>query len=221
MDSGLAARVSVGTGGAETVTVTLFDTLPPSPVQVSVSTMVVVSGPVVSDPLVGLLPLQPRLAVQTVAFLVDQDRVAAFPTSTDVGVTDNVMRGLLAGAPQAANDNRDATSPIVSSLTRNINFLSREPAPREASRRSDAIRNLEVSADHRQSKNSFGREDIRRTPWRLQRAAHVAEKPSAPGARWPWAGGASSGTSVLNVALDQATALQRLAYTALPTWRGP
>ena len=132
MDNGFAARVSVGAGGADTVTVTRFDALPPSPVQVSVNDFVVASEPVVSDPLVGLLPLQPPLAVQTVAFLVDQDRVAAFPTSTDVGVADNVIRGLLAGAPQAANDNRDATSPIVSSRTRNINFLSREPAPREA-----------------------------------------------------------------------------------------
>ena len=67
------------------------------------------------------------------ADIADQDRVAAFPTSTEVGVTDNVIRGLLAGAPQAANDNRrDATSPIVSSLTRNINILSRGPAPRDA-----------------------------------------------------------------------------------------
>jgi hypothetical protein len=132
MDSGFAVRVSVGAGGAETVTVTRFDVLPPSPVQISEKVVVAPSGPVDSDPLTDLLPLQPPLAVQTVAFLVDQDRVAAFPTSTDVGVTDNVIRGLLAGAPQAANDNRDATSPIVSSLTRNINFLSREPAPREA-----------------------------------------------------------------------------------------
>jgi hypothetical protein len=111
---------------------TFLETLPPSPVQVSLKYVVVVSGPVVSDPLVGLLPLQPRLAVQRVAFVVDQDRVAAFPTSTDVGVADNVIRGLLAGAPKAANEHRDATSPIVSSLARNINFLSPELTPRDA-----------------------------------------------------------------------------------------
>ena len=111
MDNGFAVSVSVGAGGADTVTVTRFDALPPSPVQVSVKVVVVVSGPVDSDPLIGLLPLQPPLAVQTVAFLVDQDRVAAPPTSTDVGVTDNVIRGLLAGAPQAANDNKQINEP--------------------------------------------------------------------------------------------------------------
>jgi hypothetical protein len=132
MDNGLAVRVSVGAGGADTVTVTRLDALPPSPVQVSAKVVVAVSGPMDSDPLPGLLPLQPPLAVQTVAFLVDQDRVAALPTSTDVGVTDNVIRGLLAGAPQAANEHRDATSPIVSSLARNINFLSPELTPRDA-----------------------------------------------------------------------------------------
>jgi hypothetical protein len=87
--------------------------------------VVVVSGPVDSDPLSGLLPLQPPLAAQAVALLVDQERVAEPPISTDVGVTDNVIRALLAGALHAANDNKQVASPIVSSLARNIDFLFR------------------------------------------------------------------------------------------------
>jgi hypothetical protein len=132
MDNGLAVSVNVGAGGADTVTVTRFDALPPSPEQVSVKAVLTASGPVGSDPLIGLLPLQPPLAVQAVALRADQERVAAPPASTDVGVTDNVIRGLLAGAPQAANEQRDATSPIVSSLARNISFLSPELTPRDA-----------------------------------------------------------------------------------------
>jgi hypothetical protein len=122
MDNRLAVSVNVGAGGVDTVTATRFEALPPPPVQVSVKAVLAASGPVDSDPLIGLLPLQPPLAVQAVALRVDQERVAAPPASTDVGVTDNVIRGLFAGAPQATNDNKHVTSPIASSLARIIDL---------------------------------------------------------------------------------------------------
>src|SRR5262245_7079405 len=71
---GFAEKLTVGAGVAEaTSTVTERAALPPSVlVQVSVKVVSALSGPRVSLPLVGLLPVQPLLAVQASASVVDQ-----------------------------------------------------------------------------------------------------------------------------------------------------
>jgi len=85
-ESGLAVSVKVG-AGYETVTVAVRETVPPSPVQVSVKEVVVARGPVVSVPLAGRGPLQPPLAVQEVAYFVDQLSFETAPGGTDAGFT--------------------------------------------------------------------------------------------------------------------------------------
>ena len=51
------------------------------------------SGPVDSEPLVDLDPVQPPLAVQEVAFVEDQVSVEAPPVVTDVGLAVSVSVG--------------------------------------------------------------------------------------------------------------------------------
>lgn len=69
---GLAVKEAVG-GGA-TVTVTDWKALPPAPVHVRVSVVVDV-GATGCEPFVDLVPLQPPLAVQAAASVLDQLRV--------------------------------------------------------------------------------------------------------------------------------------------------
>ena len=61
-------------GGPVAMTVTVLDPVPPSPVHVSVKSVVAAKSPVVSEPLVARAPLQPPLAVHAVALLDDQIR---------------------------------------------------------------------------------------------------------------------------------------------------
>ena len=68
---------AVGGGEAETKTVTLWKSLPPGPVQFRLYTFVPVRLPVDCEPDIALLPDQSPLAVQAVAFVVDQESVAA------------------------------------------------------------------------------------------------------------------------------------------------
>ncbi len=63
---GVALMVMAGAGVA-TVTVVDWIAVPPGPVQVSVNSVVAVSGAVVWDPLVPTLPLQPPEAMQVLA----------------------------------------------------------------------------------------------------------------------------------------------------------
>lgn len=55
--------------------------------------LVLVSDPVLALPAVGRLPLQPPLAVQLVALLEDQFRVALPPVTTVFGLTVSVSVG--------------------------------------------------------------------------------------------------------------------------------
>jgi hypothetical protein len=80
---GCALRVAVGSGGAVTVTVTLAALLvPPAPVQVSEYEVLLDSAPVLCVPLTASAPLQPPAAVQPVALVELQVRVADPPVST-------------------------------------------------------------------------------------------------------------------------------------------
>ncbi len=89
---GLALIVTDG-AGAETVTVADWAALPPAPVQVSENLVFVVRAPVLSEPLVALLPVQPPEAVQEVALVEDQVRVELAPLATVLGLAERVTEG--------------------------------------------------------------------------------------------------------------------------------
>lgn len=82
---GLALNDTVGTGGAETVTVADCDAEPPAPVQVRVYFVVAVRAGVVLEPAVASEPLQPPEAVQAVALVDDQTKADVAPLVTVVG----------------------------------------------------------------------------------------------------------------------------------------
>ena len=94
---GEAVKLTAGgdSGGAgETVTVTDCVALaPPVPVQVSVNVDVEVRPVRASVPLSALLPVQPPLAVHTVALAAVQASVDVPPFATVVGVADSVTVG--------------------------------------------------------------------------------------------------------------------------------
>jgi hypothetical protein len=90
---GVAVRLTVGLAGAETLTVTDLDALPPAPLQVSVKLVVPLSAPVLALPLVGSFPDQPPDAVQPVALLEDQFSVADPPLLTVVGLALRLTAG--------------------------------------------------------------------------------------------------------------------------------
>jgi hypothetical protein len=76
--AGLTFSDTVGAGGAETVTVTDCEAVPPAPVQVSVNFVVAVRAGVACVPVVGMAPPQPPEAVHEEVFLEDHvsDEVA-------------------------------------------------------------------------------------------------------------------------------------------------
>jgi hypothetical protein len=90
---GLADRVTVGSPGAVTVTVTVSAVFPPGPLQVRIYVVVAVRFPVAWLPLVGLVPLQPPEAAQLVALVVVQLRVEDAPLTSDVGFAARVTTG--------------------------------------------------------------------------------------------------------------------------------
>ena len=92
MALGPALKVTVG-AGVETVTVALCAALPPAPVQVRVKDWSLVRFPVEAEPLVASAPLQPPEAVQEVAFVEDQVRVALSPLVTVLGLAESVTVG--------------------------------------------------------------------------------------------------------------------------------
>jgi len=89
---GLALSDTPGAGAA-TVTVADWEAEPPAPLQVSVYVVVAVRAPVLWDPLVGSLPLQPPDAVQEVAFVDDHVSVAAAPLLTVLGLAEKATVG--------------------------------------------------------------------------------------------------------------------------------
>jgi hypothetical protein len=91
MVMGLALSVTVGAG--ITVTVADWAALPPSPVQVSVKSVVAVSVPVDWLPLVAFAPLQPSDAVQAVALVELQVNSDDVPVPMVAGVAVSVTVG--------------------------------------------------------------------------------------------------------------------------------
>ncbi len=92
---GLALKVTVGAG---LLTVTVADCvalLPaPAPVQVRPKFWLAVSAPVDCEPLSALLPDQPPVAVQAVAWVDDQLKLALPPLVTVLGLTVKVTVGV-------------------------------------------------------------------------------------------------------------------------------
>ena len=96
MAEGFALSASVGGGVAGvTLTVTVCVAVPPAPVQLNVNEVFAVSPLRTSVPVRFLAPLQPPVAVQLVAFVVDQFSVEDPPLTTDggVAVSDTVGNG--------------------------------------------------------------------------------------------------------------------------------
>jgi hypothetical protein len=86
---GFADSATVG-GAFETVTVTVWEALPPAPAQVSPYVALAVSVPVDCEPPVALTPLQPPVAVHDVAFVEVQVKVEAPPLATVLGLAFSV-----------------------------------------------------------------------------------------------------------------------------------
>lgn len=98
-DVGSAVRLTVGAGGAVTVTDALALPEPPAPEQVSVNVVLAFRAAVVSDPLVALFPVQPPEAVQDVALVLLQLSEVVAPVNTLAGaaVRDTVAAGVGGG----------------------------------------------------------------------------------------------------------------------------
>ena len=90
---GLALSETVGTEGAETVTVADCDAEPPAPVQVSVNFVVAVSAAVACVPAVGCVPLQPPEAEHVVALVADQVSADVAPLLTVAGFAARATAG--------------------------------------------------------------------------------------------------------------------------------
>jgi len=79
------------------VTVADCEALPPPPEQFSENVPVLVSAPVVCEPLVALVPDQAPDAVQEVAFVEDHVSAEDAPLATDVGLAASDTVGLGGG----------------------------------------------------------------------------------------------------------------------------
>jgi hypothetical protein len=91
---GLALSEAVGAGaGAATVTVADWAAEPPLPLQVSVYLVVAVRMPVLCEPLLGSLPVQPPDAVQEEALVEDQVKVEVPPLVAVPGLAVSVTDG--------------------------------------------------------------------------------------------------------------------------------
>ena len=89
---GFALRVITGSGRV-TTTDALALAVPPAPVQASVKVVLAARAPETSLPLVALVPVQPPLAVQVVAFVDDHVRLVDEPVVTEVGFAVSVTVG--------------------------------------------------------------------------------------------------------------------------------
>jgi hypothetical protein len=96
---GAGVIVTVGGGGAVTVTVADSRRLPPLPAQVSENVLVLVRAPVDSEPLAALTPDQAPEATQPSTLADDQVSVALAPLGTDCGVAKSVPVGAATAWP--------------------------------------------------------------------------------------------------------------------------
>jgi hypothetical protein len=106
---GEALKVTIG-GKAETVTVADCAADPPSPVQASSYSVVLLSAPVDQVPLVATGPLQPPEALQAVAFCALQVKVDMPPLATAAGAAVKVTVG--AGVATTTSADSEDVPPV-------------------------------------------------------------------------------------------------------------
>jgi hypothetical protein len=90
---GFAVRLTDGVR-AVTVTLALSEALPPVPVQLNVKFVFAVSAPVLCEPEVPFVPVQPPDAVQLVALVELHVNVDELPEAMLLGEADNVTVGV-------------------------------------------------------------------------------------------------------------------------------
>jgi hypothetical protein len=99
--------ITVGEGGGggpgPTLTVTDWLALPPAPLQVKLNVPVDVSGPVLCVPVVAFAPDHAPEAVQVLAFVDDQLKVASSPALTEAGFALRETVGAGGGSPPSTS----------------------------------------------------------------------------------------------------------------------
>jgi hypothetical protein len=102
---GVALSASVGGGaGGVTLTVTVWEAVPPGPVQARAKDVVAANPDRASEPLTGRAPLHPPEAVQAVAFDDVQPRVDVPPLATVAGAAVRDTLGNGAGVTVIVTD---------------------------------------------------------------------------------------------------------------------
>jgi hypothetical protein len=117
-------RVTVG-AALETDTVVDWVADPPVPVQVTVYLVVAVSAAVLNEPLVASLPLQPPDAVQELALVDVQVRVALPPLLTVLGLALRVTVGV--GVVTVTVTDCDAEPPLPEQVNVYVSLVLRAP----------------------------------------------------------------------------------------------
>jgi len=118
IEAGVATSVTPG-AALLTVMLTLLSSVPPVPEQLSVKVLLPDSAPVLSLPLVGLLPLQAPAATQLVASVDDHVSIVEPPASTVVSAALKVTVGVAAGpaSPRVSPSELQAPSAMASPTT--------------------------------------------------------------------------------------------------------
>jgi hypothetical protein len=128
-DDGDAVSVMAGAGvEPEIETATLACAEPPAPLQLSVYAAFAVSTPVLSLPDTAFAPLQPPVAVQAVAFVLDQVSVLLLPVVIEIGLADNDTVGVGEPPPEGASvpppPHAVSTLTTVSTVIRKVDFMA-------------------------------------------------------------------------------------------------
>jgi hypothetical protein len=124
-DAGFALRETLGAREL-TLTVTVRETPPPVPEQVSVYFALVVSVAVCREPLVGMLPDQAPEAVHAVASVLDQERVLLLPLAILAGAAFRARVG--GGVPPVELHSADLICHPSPPPTASLQALGSEPA---------------------------------------------------------------------------------------------
>jgi hypothetical protein len=126
-DVGFAESVIVG-AAACTVTVAVFDTVPPGPVQANANRPVVARLPVISVPDSGLVPVHAPEAAHAVALVLLHVKVATPPAPSVEGAAENVRVGAGAAGASTAITRVFRTAP-PRPLQLSVNELFAESPP--------------------------------------------------------------------------------------------
>jgi hypothetical protein len=145
---GLALSATVG-AALEIDTVAACIAVPPAPVHVSSNSVFLVIASLVSEPFVATEPVQPPDAVQLVAPLELQVRMALAPGATVVGLAVSDTTGGVVAAVASACD----VLPVVTPLLTTVELIPHaeriaalvKPKPRMSSRRGKQTQFMQIS----------------------------------------------------------------------------